>query len=121
MAKSREKIWIADEEFKTSPNQMYRAYIFNFQEDMWNYIYKGRDHGTDGRDKAAKEFFAVMKGNAKQFDKHLKKPEDTDVVNEHVQLIETWMNSLLDNFKTKKDKGSVFYRAVQRVHNEFGM
>lgn len=114
----RQNIWISDSDFKKSPNQMYRAYIFNFQEDMWKYVYNGRDHLTGNHDKAAKRFFRVMKDNRKAFMNHLKDPDDLAVIDYHVQMIEVWMNSLLDDFGFK-DKNSVFYLRVKRVHDEF--
>ena len=119
MAK-REKIWINDDTIKQSPNQMYRAYIFNFQEDMWRYIYKCRDHNTVKHDKAAKRFFKILKDNRKLFMDHLKDPDDLAVIEYHVQLIRQWLDSLLNDFGFK-DEESVFYLTVKRVHDEFGM
>jgi hypothetical protein len=118
---AREKGWIDIHEIKSSPNQMYRAYIFNFQEDMWKYIYQSRDHINDRHDKAAKRFFKIMKKNAKMFKEHLKDPDDLAVIEYHVQLIEVWMNEMVDEFDSKLDKSSVFYLAVKKVHDEFGM
>lgn len=35
--------WITQEEFGLCDNILYRAYVFNFQEDLWNYVYTARE------------------------------------------------------------------------------
>ena len=110
--------WITPSEFKQSPNQMYRSYIFNFQEDMWKYIYKTRNFSTKNSIKAIKAFEATMRLNYSQFHLHLKNPTNEQIITNHLNLIETRLHAILTAFG--QETNTLFYKAVKKVHDEFG-
>jgi hypothetical protein len=117
MAKRGEH-WIARPKIYESPNQMYRAYIFNFQEDMWKYVYRNIYKDTIIERNVSIEVFNILKENRRFFLRHLNNTESNVIISNHLDYIEEALNNLLIMFGNKR---GLFYRGVKRVHNEFAM
>lgn len=111
-----DKYWIPREEIEQSPKQMYRAYIFNYQEDMWK-AFKARSViGIKNRLANIKFIIALVK-NYIQFQRHLEDPENNQIQAVHLILIRNSLQDVLDCFEG--DTSSIFYKAVKRVYDEF--
>ena len=115
---AKDKYWITSVDMDKSPSQMYRAYIFNFQEDMWQFVYTKVNKSTKNQRSASKKIFKILKENEKMFKRHLKDPDDIALIDYHVQRIETLLNELLLEFGD--ETGNTFYRGALKVHDEFG-
>ena len=118
MAKIRGSHWIARPVIKQSPNQMYRSYIFNFQEDMWKYVYANIYKDSIIERNISIEVFNILKENRRFFLRHLDNTESEVIINNHINYIEESLNNLLIMFGNKR---GIFYIGVNRVHSEFGM
>lgn len=112
------RYWIAKPKIKESPEQMYRAYIFNFQEDMWQFVYRKISKSTVAKREASLEVFEILRENRRRFFRHLDNPTSNIIMNQHVSFIHDALTNLLTMLEN--DKGT-FYRGVLRVYNEFAM
>jgi hypothetical protein len=113
--------WISQEEFDKCDNVLYRAYIFNFQEDLWRYVYQARE--LDECTPASQQLFNLLRTNRTLFNAYVKKPTEQKITN-HLNLIDTRLRQIRDFLESVKDvptfSGLAFLEAVNRLLNEFG-
>jgi len=113
--------WITQEEFNQCDNVLYRAYVFNFQEDLWNYVYTARE--LDECEPASKQLFNLFRVNRALFNAYVKAPSDVKITN-HLRTIDIRLTSIkqvLENLKSLPTfKGYQFLESVNRLLDEFG-
>jgi hypothetical protein len=113
--------WITQEDFEQCDNVLYRAYIFNFQEDLWNYVYRARE--LDECTPASKQLFNLLRVNRAMFNAYVKAPTEQKIAN-HLNIINTRLTRMRDLLETLKSlptfKGYIFLESVERLLEEFG-
>jgi len=113
--------WITNEEFDQCDNVLYRAYVFNFQEDLWNYVYRARE--LDECTPVSKQLFNLLRVNRAMFNAYVKSPTSQKITT-HLNIINTrltQMRDLLENLSSLPIfKGYIFLESVNRLLDEFG-
>jgi hypothetical protein len=113
--------WITQEDFEQCDNTLYRAYVFNFQEDLWNYIYTARE--LDECTPVSKQLFNLLKTNRALFRGYNKAPSEQKITN-HLNVIDTRLtqmkNLLISLSSLPTFKGNIFLESVNRLLKEFG-
>ncbi len=110
-----EKYWITREEIEQSPKQMYRAYIFNYQEDMWK-AFKARSVRSVKARNANKQFLIALRKNYTQFQNHLEDPDNYNT-GVHLNVIKNSLQDILNCFEG--GTSGIFCKAIQKVYDEF--
>ncbi len=115
------RYWITQEEFDQCDNVLYRAYVFNFQEDLWNYVYRARE--LDECTPASQQLFNLFRINRSMFNAYVKAPSDQKITN-HLRTIDTRLASMKQVLEILESlptfKGYQFLESVNRLLEEFG-
>jgi len=115
------RYWITQEEFAMCDNVLYRAYVFNFQEDLWNYVYRARE--LDECTPASQQLFNLFRINRAMFNAYVKAPSEQKITN-HLRTLDTRLTSIkqvLENLEPLPTfKGYQFLESVNRLLEEFG-
>lgn len=114
--------WIYRFEFDLCKNPLYRAYIFNFQEDMWKYVYPTISYHENKNIK--RKFLTLLRKNKKQFLRYIENPSNTKI-NAHVNGISNELTDIKDKLVNRKEnnpnfRDHIFLQAVERLLHEFG-
>jgi len=113
--------WITQEEFKQCNNVLYRAFVFNFQEDLWRYVYQARELGECLP--ASQQLFNLLRTNKALFNGYVKAPTTQKITN-HLNLIDIRLKQMRDFLESVQNKptfnGLAFLEAVNRLLDEFG-
>jgi len=113
--------WITQEEFKQCDNVLYRAFVYNFQEDLWRYVYQARE--LDECLPASQQLFNLLRTNRALFNGYVKAPTDRKIET-HLNLIDTRLKQMRNFLESVKDvptfSGHAFLEAVNRLLKEFG-
>ncbi|MHA2029503.1 MAG: hypothetical protein ACW99Q_08935 [Candidatus Kariarchaeaceae archaeon] len=115
------RYWITKEEFDKCDDVLYRAYVFNFQEDLWNYVYTARE--LDECTPASQQLFNLFRINRSMFNAYVKAPSQQKI-DSHLRVIDTRLTSIkqtLENLEPLPTfKGYIFLESVNRLLEEFG-
>ena len=113
--------WISQEEFDKCDNVLYRAFVYNLQEDLWNRAYRARELGECTP--VSQQLFNLLRANKAMFNAYIKAPTSQKITN-HLNLIDLrlrQMKSLLESLQNVVSfSGFAFLEAVNILLDEFG-
>lgn len=126
MPKDKTPGWIEKDEFvqpQSVLGRMYKAYIFNLQEDIWGRIYPARTY-VDGCNVVVKQMTALLKLNQKMWNRYIANPTDENIT-AHGDVVELAVIEMRDTIDDLDElygdmfRGKFLRNAIHTVYDEF--
>ena len=119
-------IWISDSQFSSAPTSgntlIYRTYIYNYQEDIWRYLYSKRDFQNCKI--CAYGVSILLKYNYDEFINYLNSPSQ-EKIDAHIINVGFFLNYMRTNILHYKEiagdefTGNLFLTSIEKMVNEY--